>query len=117
MATVVSRASSAIHEHNPPPIIPQRRPRQLSIEVIDVDQLEFDMAGPSTSNHNHPPAQRRRMAPEVVVIDSDDEDYDPSLFGGSSSAPSQATSRGTYIIFIIYIIRKFKRLLINSTFA
>ncbi|KAJ3991386.1 hypothetical protein F5050DRAFT_1794367 [Lentinula boryana] len=104
MATIVHRAPSAIHDHQPTPIIPQRRPREPSIEVIDVDQLdemEYMPRPRSGARSPNPPSQRRRTltsAPdEVIVLDSDDEEYNPSVlgsnFGSSQSGSSQVNSR------------------------
>ncbi|KIK68592.1 hypothetical protein GYMLUDRAFT_237625 [Collybiopsis luxurians FD-317 M1] len=97
MAAIVHRASSALHEHTSTPVIPQRRPREPSIEIIDVDQLDeseyMPRAGPSGSNN---PSQRRRPVPspaEVLVIDSDDDDDYNWLASDPSATTSQANSR------------------------
>ncbi|KAJ3711323.1 hypothetical protein C8R42DRAFT_689323 [Lentinula raphanica] len=103
MATVVHRASSALHDHPSTSLVPQRRPREPSIEIIDVDELDETEymprpgAGPSASSQG-PPSQRRRLSPdEVIILDSDDEEYDPSAFatnsGASQSSSSQVNSR------------------------
>ncbi|KAJ3787028.1 hypothetical protein GGU10DRAFT_386136 [Lentinula aff. detonsa] len=104
MATIVHRAPSAIHDHPPTSIIPQRRPREPSVEVIDVDQLdemEYMPRPRGGASSPNPPSQRRRTltsAPdEVIVLDSDDEEYNPSVlgsnFGSSQSGSSQVNSR------------------------
>ncbi|KAF5389641.1 hypothetical protein D9757_004159 [Collybiopsis confluens] len=101
MAAMVDRASSALHDLAPTPIVPQRRRREPSVEIIDVDQLDESQstprAGPSGAHSvNHTsPRQRRRFNPpssDIVIIDSDDDDLD-SLDLGPSSTSSQTQSR------------------------
>ncbi|KAJ4480245.1 hypothetical protein J3R30DRAFT_3701665 [Lentinula aciculospora] len=101
MATIIHRASSAIHDHPPTPLIPQRRRREPSVEIIDVDELddsEYMFVGPMPISRN-PPSQRRRTAfdslsaEEVIVLDSDDEEYDPSVIGTSSTNSQASSSR------------------------
>ncbi|KAJ3906387.1 hypothetical protein F5879DRAFT_946297 [Lentinula edodes] len=101
MATIVHRASSAVHDHPPTPLIPQRRRRETSPEIIDVDSLEEVeyVPRPRAGPLQNLPSQRRRVSAfdvtfppgEIIVLDSDDEDYDPSVFG-TSSTQSQASS-------------------------
>lgn len=104
MATIVHRASSAIHDHPPTPLIPQRRRRETSPEIIDVDSLEEVEYVPRPGPLQNPPSQRRRVSAfdvsfppgEIIVLDSDDEDYDPFVFGTSSTQSQASSSQGGY---------------------
>ncbi|KAK0487574.1 hypothetical protein IW261DRAFT_1415225 [Armillaria novae-zelandiae] len=75
---------STIVEHSPslpvppaPAVIPQRRPREPDIEVIDVDLWE---------DASSRPAQRRRTSPDFISLldDSDIEEIEEPAASGSS---------------------------------
>ncbi|KAK0244088.1 hypothetical protein EDD85DRAFT_806669 [Armillaria nabsnona] len=85
---------STIVEHPPslsvppaPAVIPQRRPREPDIEVIDVDLWE-DAASR--------PAQRRRLSPDFISLldDSDVEEIEGPAASGSSHTRWGAAAMG-----------------------
>lgn len=81
MSTIVEHPSS-LPVPPAPAVIPQRRPREPDIEVIDVDLWE-DAASR--------PAQRRRMSPDFISLldDSDVEEIE-----GPAASGSRHTRRG-----------------------
>ncbi|KAK0464378.1 uncharacterized protein EV420DRAFT_1039056 [Desarmillaria tabescens] len=85
MSTIVERPPS-LPVLPAPAVIPQRRPRELDIEIIDVDLWED---APSR------PAQRRRTSPDFISLldDSDVEEIEGPVASGSSHTRRAATRR------------------------